>query len=121
MHSTARRAVLTAAALTILLGVPLGTGFISLLREAGVEAALKAQLLANTQTFHRVELTKADFNWRTSPPEVTLFVRSSSPITPGQVAALESFVRFKTKRPFRLIFEVTPLVEVTGSALPPAP
>lgn len=110
----ARRAIVTASILAILLGIPLSASFLSLLHESRIESTLKRELLTNTQTFHRVSLVKTTFNWLTKPPQVTLLVRSATPITSGQVAALEDFARFKTGRRFRLVFEVTSIVEVTG-------
>lgn len=115
----ARRAILTAVVLTIIVSVPLAASFVVLLKDARVEYALKHALLTNTQTFRRVELVKTDFNWLTEPPQVTLVVRSPSPITPGQVAALQDFARRKTGQSFMLIFEVTPLVEVTANPAKP--
>lgn len=113
---SAHRAIFVATLVTVIVAVPLGASFLSLLREARLEYALKHELLTNTQTFHRVELVKTDFNWLSAPPQVTVIVRSTSPITPSQVAALEDFARFKTRQSFKLIFEVTPLVEVTGDS-----
>ncbi|MDQ2664016.1 MAG: DUF389 domain-containing protein [Candidatus Eremiobacteraeota bacterium] len=110
----ARRAIVTASILAIILGVPLGANFLLLLRESRVESTLKRELLTNTQTFHRVSLVKTTFNWLTTPPQVTLLVRSTTPITSGQVAALESFAQFKTGRRFRIVFEVTSVVDVRG-------
>ncbi len=118
VRRNAHRAIVTALVFLLILGVPLGAGFFALVREARVEFTLKHELLTNTQTFHRVGLVKMDFDWLTTPPQVTLLVRSADPITPSQVEALEDFARDKTGRSFKLVFEVTPLVEVTGSADP---
>ena len=104
-----------ASGLIALLAIPLAFSFVSLLRESRLEYILRHELLTDTQTFHRVRLIDSEFDWLATPPVVTLTVRSNQPITPGQVDALQTFAQAKTGQRFDLVFEVSPLVEVSGT------
>jgi uncharacterized hydrophobic protein (TIGR00271 family) len=115
LHRYAGRAYAVAFALIALLAIPLALSFFSLVRQTRLEYTLRHELLTNTQTFHRVHLVDAEFNWLAAPPLVTLTVRSSEPITPTQVDALQNFARAKTGQQFDVIFEVAPVVEVSGT------
>jgi uncharacterized hydrophobic protein (TIGR00271 family) len=115
LHRHAGRAYAVAVTLIAVLAIPLALSLFSLLRQSRLEYALRHELISNTQTFHRVHLVDTEFNWLAAPPLVTLTVRSSEPVTPSQVDALEKFARAKTGQTFDLIFEVAPLVEVSGT------
>lgn len=93
LHRYAGRAYAVASILIAVLAIPLALSFLSLLRQSRLEYTLRHELLTNTQTFHRVRLVDAEFNWLTTPPIVTLTVRSSEPITPSQVDALQNFAQ----------------------------
>jgi uncharacterized hydrophobic protein (TIGR00271 family) len=117
VYREAGRAFVAASALVIVLAIPLALSFITLVRQSSLEYTLRHELLTDTQTFHRVLLVDSEFNWLSTPPLVTLTVRSNQPITPGQVDALQSFARAKTGQQFDLVFEVSPLVEVSGTGV----
>ncbi len=117
VYRHAGRAFAVASVLVALLAIPLALSFFSLLRQSKLEYTLRRELLTNTQTFHRVRLVDSEFNWLSTPPLVTLTVRSNEPITPGQVDALQEFARSKTGQQFDLVFEVSPLVEVSGTGV----
>jgi uncharacterized hydrophobic protein (TIGR00271 family) len=113
----ARKALIWALAFTAILLIPLGVSFAELSRQAQLEASLKRALLNRTITFQRVELIKSDTNWLTKPPEVSLTVRSSQPLTPKQVQLLETFVEKAMGQKFTLIFQVSQVEEVRGNKL----
>jgi uncharacterized hydrophobic protein (TIGR00271 family) len=117
LNRHAGRTYAVAIALIAVLAIPLALSFVSLLRQSRLEYALRHELLTNTQTFHRVRLVDTQFNWLATPPLVTLTVRSSDPVTSSQVDALENFARAKTGQQFDLIFEVAPMVEVSGTGV----
>lgn len=114
-HHHAGRAFAVASALIVALAIPLAASFFSLVRQSRLEYALKHELISNTQTFHHVRLVDMEFSWLVSPPLVTLTVRSSEPITPNQVNLLQAFAHAKTGQQFDLVFEVAPVVEVSGT------
>lgn len=108
----ARRALLWALALTSVLMVPLGIGFIRLVQQAQLEASLKQALLNRTVTFQRLGLLKIQTNWLINPPEVYLNVRAQTPITPKQVSLLQTFIEREMKQPFTLVFIVGQVQEI---------
>ncbi len=108
--------------LTSLLLLPLGISFLELVRQDRLETILREKLLRDTTTFQRVQLVAIAINWQTNPPEATLEVRmrrGAEPITPKQVKLLEAFVLKKMKRPFKLLFTLSPLEFVTSEDLNP--
>lgn len=113
----AGRAFAVASAVIALLAIPLALSFLSLLRQSRLEYTLRHELLTDTQTFHRVRLVDSEFDWLSTPPLVRMTVRSNGTITPGQVDALQNFARAKTGQIFDLVFEVSPLVEVSGTSV----
>lgn len=113
----ARKALIWALTLTAILLIPLGVSFAELLRQSQLEVSLKRALLNRTITFQRVELIKSDTNWLTKPPEVSLTVRTSQPLTPKQVQLLERFVEKAMGQKFTLIFQVSQVEEVRGHKL----
>ena len=55
-------------------------------------------------------------NWLTVPPEISLTVRAAEPVSPYQVGLLEQFLAKETGRPYRLLFMVSPVEEVTSDS-----
>lgn len=102
------------------IGVPLAASTGELVRQTRVESALRSALLSGTVTFERVELIRTHFDWVSSPPQVTLLVRSTQPITPVQVRLLEAFAKRRTGIAFKFVFEVTPIQEVRDVPAAPA-
>ncbi|MBD2258987.1 DUF389 domain-containing protein [Pseudanabaena sp. FACHB-2040] len=115
----ARRPLGLTLILTSLLMVPLGYSSFTLLRQNRLETSLRQALLNKTVTFQRLRLVSMETDWLRSPPEVLLIVYASEPLTPTQVGLLEEFVGREMGRPFKLIFQVSRLEEVTHE-LPPA-
>lgn len=105
---------------TGLLMLPLGYSSVELLRQARLEASLRAALLDRTLTFQRLALLQMSTDWLQSPPAVSLVVYAREPVTPKQVGLLEEFVAQEMGRPFQLLFEVS-LVEVITSDEPSEP
>jgi uncharacterized hydrophobic protein (TIGR00271 family) len=118
VKSPDRTALATTIVLTALVAIPLAAGFLELLRFDRLESALRSALVNQTVTFRHVELVQMHVDWLKDPAEATLTVRSTQPITPTQVGDLERFARIKTGRPFVLIFDVTPLVQVRSGPTP---
>ncbi|MBD2089808.1 DUF389 domain-containing protein [Microcoleus sp. FACHB-1515] len=114
----ARRALLLALGLTVVLVVPLGVSFARLVRQARLETSVERALLDRTVTFQRVELLRSQTNWQANPPEVRLSVRAQAPITPRQVGLLEAFITQEMGQPFQLVFEVGQVEEVRSTSRP---
>lgn len=125
----ARRPLSMTMALTSLLLVPLGISSYRLIAQDRLESNLERALLDRTLTFQRLRLVSLETDWFTDPPEVNLLVYANEPVTPVQVNLLEEFVEQEMGRPFRLVFEVGQLEQVTsdpGQSMgdvkaPPAP
>lgn len=111
----ARRPVSLTFALTSLLLVPLGVTSYELIRQDRLESNLERALVDRTITFQRLRLVSMETDWFSDPPIVNLTVYANSPVTPVQVDLLEKFVAKEMGRPFRLIFEVGQLDEVTST------
>ena len=73
-------------------------------RQEILEREVKTALLQDTLTFQRLELLSSDFNWLTSPPEVTLLVVGEQSLTSNQVSAIEEFIADKLGQSFKLVF-----------------
>lgn len=116
----ARKALSWIAALTAILLLPLSIGFAELVRQTHLESSLQKALVDRTLTFQRLELLNIKTNWLSKPPEVRLSVRSQEPITPKQVQLLEAFVTREMGQPFRLIFTVSQVEEVTREEAMPS-
>lgn len=108
-----RKALVWTLALTTIVVIPLGVSFFELVRQARLEANLKRALVNRTITFQRVILLDSDVNWLAKPPEVRLNVRTTEPVTPKQVMLLEEFLEKQMSQPFKLIFQVGDIEEVT--------
>lgn len=98
---------------TSLLVVPLGISLVELVRQNQLEANVKRALVEDTQTFQNMQLVSSDTNWQASPPEVKMVVNASQPITPRQVELLEAYISSRMNQPFRFIFQVSEIKEVT--------
>jgi uncharacterized hydrophobic protein (TIGR00271 family) len=99
--------------LTSLLMLPLGYSSFTLLQQNRLEASLRQALLNRTITFQRLRLVSMEIDWFRDPPEASLIVYTDEPLTANQVRLLEEFVEREMGRPFRLIFQVSQLEEVT--------
>lgn len=108
----ARKALISAVALTSILLIPLGISFANLVARAQLETSLRKALLNKTITFQRLELSSLKVNWVDNPPQVRLLVYAKEPVTQKQVELLEAFLARELKRPFKLIFAVTYFEEV---------
>ncbi|MGD1895388.1 MAG: DUF389 domain-containing protein [Phormidesmis sp.] len=108
----ARRPLGAVVLLTGLLVVPLGLSLVQLVRQNQLEANVK-RALQNTQTFQNLELVSSRTNWQLPVPEVRMVVNSSQPITPRQVELLENHIARRMNQPFRFVFQVSEVQEVT--------
>lgn len=106
--------------LTSILVIPLAISLVQLVRQNRLEDSLKDALVNETLTFQRLALIRSETNWLTNPPEVRLIVYATAPITPKQVSLLEEYIANRMGRPFRLIFEVSQIQEVTDTEVQPA-
>jgi len=123
----AHRGLITALAALVPIAVPLGYATTRLIEQQQLEASLRGALLNHTQTFKRVSLAGTTIDWLRAPIRVTLLVRATSTITPGQVQALQTFAEARVHRPLDLVVEVAPIYTVvppgtapTSPALPNA-
>ena len=116
----ARKSLRFALLFTAALIVPLAISLVELVRQNRAEDSVRDALVNGTVTFTRLELIDSDINWLANPPEVRLTVYSVEPVTPKQVGLLENYVATRMKRPFRLIFEVSEVQEVTRDEVQPA-
>jgi len=118
MVRRARRPLGVTLMFTTLLAIPLGASTLQLLQQNQVEDRVKRVLLDRTLTFQRVTLVDLSTSWLTTPPEITLTVRASEPVTPKQVVLLEQFIERELNRPYKLTFWVSQIDEITS--IPPA-
>jgi uncharacterized hydrophobic protein (TIGR00271 family) len=112
----AHRGLITALAALVPVAIPLGYATSRLIEQQQLEAGLRAALLNDTQTFKRVTLAGTTVDWLRAPIRVTLLVRASGAITPGQAQSLQTFAEARVHQPLQLIVEVAPFYTV----LPPA-
>ncbi len=105
---------------TAALIVPLAISLVELVRQNRAEDSVRDALVGGTVTFQRLELIDLDIDWLPKTPEVRLTVYSTEPVTPKQVGLLEEYVAGRMNRPFRLIFEVSEVQEVTREEVQPA-
>jgi uncharacterized hydrophobic protein (TIGR00271 family) len=112
--SLARRPISITMFFTGLLVFPLGFSTLQLLQQNQLESAVKIALLDRTLTFQRLTLVNLSTNWVASPPEVSLVVYATDPVTPKQVQLLENFLEDEMGRPFTLRFEVSQVELVTS-------
>lgn len=103
------------AGLTLVVAIPLGISMRELLRESSVESTLRYALTHDTVTFRHAELISSRFDWLSSPPTVTMLLRSTDPLTPHQVSLLEDFSARATGQRFKLLIDVSPVTRVTSS------
>ncbi len=116
----ARRPLGAVVLLTSLLIFPLGLSLIQLIRQNQLEANVKRVLVEDTETFKNLQLVSSQTNWQVSPPEVRMVVNSNLPITPRQVELLESYITRRMKQPFRFVFQVSEVKEVTRDDTQPS-
>lgn len=114
MARRARRPLSITLLFTTLLVIPLGATTLRLFQQNQLEASVKSALLDRTLTFQRVTLVDMDANWLTKPPEISLTVRASEPISPNQVELLEQFLARELGRSYRLTFLVNQLDAITS-------
>ncbi|NEZ60954.1 TIGR00341 family protein [Adonisia turfae] len=116
----ARKSLRYVLIITGALVIPLALSLVELVRQNRAEDSVRDALVNGTVTFQRLELIDLDIDWLPSPPEVRLTVYSVEPVTPTQVGLLEQYVTDRMNRPFRLIFEVSEVQEVTKEEVQPA-
>jgi len=116
----ARRPLSAVVALTSVLVIPLGISLVELVRQNQLEANVKRALIEDTQTFQYMQLVSSDTNWQASPPEVNMVVNATRPITPRQVELLEDYISRRMNQPFRFVFQVSEIKEVTREDVQPA-
>lgn len=75
-------------------------------RQEILEREVKTALLQETLTFQRLELLRSDFNWSSSPPEVTLLVVGETPLNAYQVGLIEDFIAERIGQRFKLVFRI---------------
>jgi uncharacterized hydrophobic protein (TIGR00271 family) len=114
MVRRARRPLGITLMFTALLVFPLGASTINLLRQNQLEASVRTALLDRTLTFQRLTLVDMNTNWLTAPPEISLTVRASEPVSAKQVALLEEFLARELRQPYKLTFLVSQVEAITS-------
>ena len=115
----ARRPLSAVIFLTSLLVIPLGFSLVDLVRQNRLEANLRFYW-EGTETFKRVGVVSSYTDWQVSPPEVRMVVNSNGPITANQVQLLEAHIAEKMGQPFRFVFQVSEVKEVTRDGVQPS-
>lgn len=114
----ARRALFLTSLLTVILIIPLGYSFTSLVNQTRLERLLTQELLKRTLTFQSgTQLLETSVNWLSQPPAVRLMVRSLQPITPRQVRLLQEFISNAMGQPFDLTIQFSQIDEVKPEAI----
>ncbi|WP_225852676.1 hypothetical protein, partial [Haemophilus parainfluenzae] len=85
-----------------LLVIPLSASTLQLVRQNRLELSIRTALLDRTLTFQRLTLIHMQTTWITNPPEVSLVVYATEPVTPKQVQLLENFLDKEMGSPFKL-------------------
>lgn len=117
----ARRPLGAVVLLTGLLVVPLGISLVELVRQNQLEVNVKRALVEETLTFRdNLELVSSRTNWQVNPPVVRMVVNSNTPITPWQVEQLEKYITERMNQPFRFIFQVSEVKEVSRERSQPS-
>jgi hypothetical protein len=98
--------------------IPLAFATTRLVEQQRLEAVLRSSLIEDTQTFKRVHLLSTNIDWVANPPRVELAVRSPYPVTPTQVAFLQTFVEQRIRRKIHLIVDVSTVLPVEASTGP---
>lgn len=114
----ARRPIEITLLFTALLVIPLGASTLELVRQNRLELSVRTALLDRTITFQRLTLVDMSTNWLPSPPEVSLVVYATEPVTPKQVQLLENFLADEMGSPFKLNFTVSQVEEITSDPDP---
>ncbi len=117
----ARRPLGVVVFLTSLLVLPLGIGLVELVRQNQLEVNVKRALEEETLTFkNNLELVSSRTDWQMEPPVVQMIVNSKEPITPNQVKLLEDYISRRMNQPFRFVFQVSEVKEVTRDKVQPS-
>ena len=116
----ARRPLSAVVLLNSLLVIPLVISLLELVRPNQLEAHVKRALVEDTQTFQNMELVSSTTNWQLPVPEVRMVVNASEPITPRQVELLENYITRRMGQPFRFVFQVSAIEEVTREEVAPS-
>jgi uncharacterized hydrophobic protein (TIGR00271 family) len=111
----ARGGLITTAVLVVATAVPLGFATARLIEQSRLEASLRHALLADTQTFRRVQLVTTSVDWLSRPIRVDLLVRAQRPVTVTQVSFLQSFAERTIRRSLRLVVEVSQISAVSAT------
>jgi len=115
----AHRGLITALLALVPIAIPLAYATSRLIEQQQLETGLRAAFLNETQTFKRVSLAGTTVDWLRAPVRVTLLVRASSDITPGQVQSLQTFAEARIHRRLNLVVEVAPFYTVVPPGAAP--
>ncbi len=104
--------------LTAILLLPLGASFVELVRQAQLEVEITNKLIHETITVGEgVNSTKIEVDWTQTPPIVYIILQTDKEITPNQAALVEEFIERKMGQPFKLVFVVSQIKQVTSQDL----
>lgn len=111
-----RKALIRTAVFTGILIVPLGISFIRLAQQQQLEILIQ-DVLANSNTFARVEIVDSEINWLSDPPQARFDVFLTDTLTPKQVGLLENFVAEQSGQRVSLVFNVSQTREIRSSVI----
>ena len=100
--------------LIALLTVPLGISFWQLLEQTRVYQAIPEAISFVLQR-PDIKVIHSEVIWKTQPPSVILRVQAAELVTPEDVAKLEQRLGDKLGKPFEVVFEVIPSIQVKSS------
>jgi uncharacterized hydrophobic protein (TIGR00271 family) len=99
--------------LIAILAIPLGISFWQLTNQARIDRSLKKILVTDSLINRQdIEVLHLKVNWRRKTPSILLNVRAVKPLTAEEVKLVEELLQKEFKRPFVVIFDVTPLERV---------
>jgi uncharacterized hydrophobic protein (TIGR00271 family) len=114
----AGRALLLTSLLTIVLLIPLGYSFTTLVNQTRLERLLTKKLLNRTITFQsNTQLLDTSINWLSQPPSVRLLVRSSQSITPHQARLLQEFITNAMGQPIDLSIQLSKVDDIRPESI----
>ncbi|MGF1491219.1 MAG: TIGR00341 family protein [Microcoleaceae cyanobacterium] len=111
----------TSIALISMLAIPLGISFWRFSSHAHVNQSVNKILVGQSLTDRPdIQIDGSKINWRKKPPVVLVTVRTTDPITPGEVALVEQVLTEELSTPFKVIFDVTPATLIESNRPQPA-
>lgn len=102
-------------ALTSILILPLGASFLHLVRQAQLTTEITNKLINETITVGKgVNKSDVEVDWTQKPPIVYVTLHTDKEINSKQASLVEEFIIQKMKQPFKVVFIVNKVTQVTA-------